>query len=345
MGKLILILLLSISAYSDSIGSIMAMKGQAQIKRINELFTATNGMELEAKDEVITQARSKVQVILKDNTVITIGQNTSFVFEEFEYDESSNSKLSMKANRGFFRSVTGLIGKVAPERFKIKTRTATIGIRGTDFSGEITDTSELIKCYAGTIFVEIEDITRDIYAGMMMDITPNKIEIKKISSQQKELKQEVQTKKTKTKQTKSTNDSKSQGKSESETSAKTETTGKSEALSNSDAPVKTTADVSAPKIVNISVDKIDNIQIIEPISIQNIVEEDIVSIDISVDDVIDIKDVTIETVVDDTELITTIIEESIVVEEPVIVEDPVVEPVVTEPFDISPSSIDREKIY
>jgi len=179
--KILFLLIISISLWAN-IGSIMAIKGSVDIKRENSSLSATNGMIILEGDEIVTQKKSRVQVMLKDDTVITIGSSSSFSFLEFMFDKSKKSKIAMKANRGFFRSVTGKIAKVAPERFKIVTVTATIGIRGTDFSGEILGDREIIKCYEGMIFVEFNGVTNDIDAGMMMEISQNKFNIRELDS-------------------------------------------------------------------------------------------------------------------------------------------------------------------
>ncbi len=181
MKKILLALLLSLSAYA-SIGNIMALKGEAQIQRDTTTIKAVNGAELQSGDSIITKDKTRVQVMLKDDTVVTIGPNSSFSFEEFLYDGTKNSKLSMKAERGFFRSVTGKLGKIAPERFKVKTASATIGIRGTDFSADIQQDREIIKCYSGAIFVEFQGELREVDAGSIMELTPQGVQLRETLS-------------------------------------------------------------------------------------------------------------------------------------------------------------------
>jgi len=176
--KILLLLIVSLSLWAN-IGNIMAIKGSADIKRSGNLENAKNGMVLLKGDNIITAKKSRVQVMLKDSTVITIGANSSFSFEEYLFDGTKNSQLTLRANRGFFRSVTGRIGKIAPERFKVKTASATIGIRGTDFSGDISPQREIFKCYEGAIFIEFEGDIQDLDAGMMAEILKDKFEIKK----------------------------------------------------------------------------------------------------------------------------------------------------------------------
>jgi len=180
MKIVILILVMSLSLFA-SIGNILALKGSAEIKRASGSLNVVIGMALEEGDEVLTSKKSRVQVMLKDETIVTIGASSSFSFEEFKFDGSKNSKIEMRANRGFFRSVTGKIAKIAPERFKVKTASATIGIRGTDFSGNVSGEREIFRCYKGAIFIEFDGGLHELDAGMMMQILQNKYQIREFS--------------------------------------------------------------------------------------------------------------------------------------------------------------------
>ena len=171
--KILFLMLMSLSLWAN-IGNIMAIKGSAEVKRSDTLLLATNGMELHEGDKIVTASKSRVQVMLKDDTIVTIGASSTFGFDEFVYDGTKKSKVRMSANRGFFRSLTGKIGKIAPERFKVKTTSATIGIRGTDFSGEIFADKEVFKCYSGAIYVIYDDGEKEIEAGKMLELRKGK---------------------------------------------------------------------------------------------------------------------------------------------------------------------------
>jgi hypothetical protein len=180
--KILFLIFLSISLWAN-IGNVMAVKGDAQVKRSSEALVARSGMEIQEGDEVLTKPNSRVQVMLNDDTVVTIGADSSFSFEEFTQD-GQDSKVAMRAKRGFFRSVTGKIGKLAPERFKVKTASATIGIRGTDFSGNILENSQEFRCYKGVIYVEFEGVSKDLVAGMALTVSAGKSEIKKFETKE-----------------------------------------------------------------------------------------------------------------------------------------------------------------
>ena len=178
MNKLLLFLLFTFNLFA-SIGNVMALRGEATVTRGNTVtINMKAGMSLLQGDKIITKERTRVQIILKDNTIITIGSKSSFSFDTFFYDGTKKSKLKIKARRGFFRSVTGKIGKIAPERFTVETSSATIGIRGTDFSVTITDDSEIYKCYQGAIRVFISDVFKDLIAGEAFEFKRNHIPIR-----------------------------------------------------------------------------------------------------------------------------------------------------------------------
>ena len=178
----VLFILLTLSAWVwSNIGNIAAVKGEAEIMRDAKTLTIKSGMVLEVQDKIVTSKQSRVQVILKDDTVVTIGPESSFVFDKYTFGSKENSEVAMHINHGFFRTVTGKIGKIAPERFNVKTVSATIGIRGTDFSALVSDNQEIISCYRGQIVALIDNISHDVEAGMELDNTGGKVTKKSLS--------------------------------------------------------------------------------------------------------------------------------------------------------------------
>lgn len=155
--KYILYLVILSSFIWSAIGNIGALRGNADIVRNINILKVKSGMELVVEDKVITAEKSRVQAILKDNTIITIGPDSVFVFDSYKFGNKSDSHVDMHIERGFFRSVTGKIGEMAPKRFNIKTVSTTIGIRGTDFSATVSDKQEVVTCHKGQISVMVEN--------------------------------------------------------------------------------------------------------------------------------------------------------------------------------------------
>lgn len=85
-------------------------------------------------DRVLTADGAAVGITLRDDTLVSLGPKSSFVLEQYNFNESSgDGNIAVRVVKGTLRYVTGLIGKHAPERQQVLTPTATIGIRGTDF--------------------------------------------------------------------------------------------------------------------------------------------------------------------------------------------------------------------
>jgi len=175
MKILLLLLSMPILLFS-SIGNVVAVKGSVIIKRHRVSIFVKDGSAIEKKDSIITKNRSRVQIILKDQTIVTIGENSNFSFDEYKFHTKNDSKLKMKLNYGFFRVITGKIGKIAPEHFKVQSKSATIGIRGTHFYGLVRNKIEKYGCIRGRISILTKEAKKiNLIAGQMLTFGRNKV--------------------------------------------------------------------------------------------------------------------------------------------------------------------------
>lgn len=100
---------------------------------------ATTGMDVFLGDRVDSEERSRMQVLLLDETVFTIGPKSDLVIDKFVYDPEANTgELTASFTKGLFRYVSGKLAKANPESIRIRVPNAIIGIRGTTMFG-ITD--------------------------------------------------------------------------------------------------------------------------------------------------------------------------------------------------------------
>jgi len=113
---------------------------------------ADSGVSVYKDTRVETGADGKLQVMLLDETVFTIGANSEMYIDEFVYDPANavNNKFSAKVSKGFFRFVTGKIAR--KENIKIKFPYFVGGIRGTEFIAEVSDSgATTITMFSGSI--------------------------------------------------------------------------------------------------------------------------------------------------------------------------------------------------
>lgn len=107
--------------------------------------------EILKKAVIQTAKNARAKVRFNDNTLITIGENSRFKVEEFIND--TKPKANFRFFSGKFKAVTGKIGKVAPQRFKLKTNTMIIGIRGTVVVFDLNNKREIVGVEKGSVGV------------------------------------------------------------------------------------------------------------------------------------------------------------------------------------------------
>lgn len=95
-----------------------------------------SGQPLFENEKISTDNQSRLQVLLKDETVFTIGPNSSMVLDKFVYDPSNDSGKLAVAVKGLFRFVTGRIARRKPSEMEVRMPVGVIGIRGTMVAGE-----------------------------------------------------------------------------------------------------------------------------------------------------------------------------------------------------------------
>jgi hypothetical protein len=139
--KTLIIVTLSLLSFNlfANVGIVTGFAGKASIERGDTTLPVALMEQIQKDDAIRTDAKSKVQITFADRTIVTIGQNSNFIVNEYLNDDTGNSKFEGSLTKGFMRTMSGKIGKLAPQRFKIKTKTATIGIRGTIFIVKTND--------------------------------------------------------------------------------------------------------------------------------------------------------------------------------------------------------------
>jgi len=133
---LVLFLMMLPNAAVAAVGSITEQSGTtAEIVRNKNKLTANKGTGVEMNDTVTT-AKTKIGITFQDNTRVQVNEQSRLVIDDFVYDpkNSDAGKLGMKVALGTVRYASGQIAKNNPQKVAISTPTATIAVRGTDFT-------------------------------------------------------------------------------------------------------------------------------------------------------------------------------------------------------------------
>ncbi len=118
-------------AQAASIAKVIAVSSGTTIERGQSMKSLALKDDLFVKDIIRTDNSGKVQLMFNDDSVVTVGSNSTFVMEDYsQTDNVFKANLSV----GFARVVTGSIVKKNPNGFTVLTPQATVGIRGTTLS-------------------------------------------------------------------------------------------------------------------------------------------------------------------------------------------------------------------
>jgi hypothetical protein len=132
LGVLVYLAPLSVFA---SVGTVTEQVGQdASIARNKDTIVVGKGTGINMND-VITTSKAKLGLTFEDNTKVAITPQSKLVIDDFVYDANSNTgKLAMNVAMGTVRYASGAIAKNSRENVRLRTPTATISVRGTDFT-------------------------------------------------------------------------------------------------------------------------------------------------------------------------------------------------------------------
>jgi hypothetical protein len=109
------------------------------IQRANKTLSGAKGTGVEMNDAIKTQA-GKVGITFEDDTRVQVNENSKLVIDDFVYDPKSKAgKLGAKIALGTVRYASGQIAKNSPQNVALNTPTATISVRGTDFTASVDE--------------------------------------------------------------------------------------------------------------------------------------------------------------------------------------------------------------
>tara|TARA_Y100000114_G_C11739832_1_gene318307 strand:+ start:270 stop:1397 length:1128 start_codon:yes stop_codon:yes gene_type:complete len=152
---------------AQTIGDVILQEGNAVIEQSGEENISVEGLDVFSYD-VVKTGNGKTAISFIDDTRVDVTEHSKLIIDEFVYDPANNKgSLSIKASLGTIRYASGQIAKKYAQNVNIETPTATIGVRGTDFSmtvDEIGGSTIILLpscdtrgyCYVGEIEVETD---------------------------------------------------------------------------------------------------------------------------------------------------------------------------------------------
>jgi hypothetical protein len=117
------------AGYSEEdVGIVVAVKGKAEIQRENSKTEAAVKGNILLKDTVQTKAASRAKMLFRDDSILTLGENSRVVIKDYLFAEGRNKgKTVFNLVDGKLRSLVG------NNEFEVHTPTVVVAARGTYF--------------------------------------------------------------------------------------------------------------------------------------------------------------------------------------------------------------------
>ena len=126
---------------AEPIGEIVEQKGYAGLQRdgATTIISATLLPEVLIYDTAQTQ-NGRMKIRFQGNEELDLTEHSKVWIDEVYYDpDPSLSKMSLRMAQGTARFASGFGGKIRKANIDIRTPTATIAVRGTDFTTSIDE--------------------------------------------------------------------------------------------------------------------------------------------------------------------------------------------------------------
>lgn len=154
-----------------AVGSITELQNApANIQRKGSSLTGNKGIGVEMND-VVKTTQGKTGITFADDTRVQVSENSKLVIDDFVYDPNSKKggKLAMKVALGTVRYASGAVAHNNPDNVKINTPSATIAVRGTDFTATVDELGR-------STIILLPSCPKD-YKDVILDCKTGKIEI------------------------------------------------------------------------------------------------------------------------------------------------------------------------
>ncbi len=136
-GRILLVLVLPLLATLVSaaeIGQIKVSKGQVTIQRAGGTLSGAVGTRLQTSDTIRTGADGSVGITMDDDSLLSAGPNSVLSLDRYAFDPTTNQgRFDASLNKGTLAVISGRIAKQAPDAMTVRTPTAILGVRGTEF--------------------------------------------------------------------------------------------------------------------------------------------------------------------------------------------------------------------
>ena len=133
-------LLFAGSALAADVGLVKVSTGSVQIERAGAKVKAEVGTAVQVADVLRTGPDGSAGITFSDNSLVSIGPNTVFEIDKYQFDTTTHAgEFQGSLKQGRLAAISGKMVKQSPESMKIRTPSAIMGVRGTEFVVQVDE--------------------------------------------------------------------------------------------------------------------------------------------------------------------------------------------------------------
>ncbi len=150
-----LLSLVTSASAAETVGKVSRLRGECIVVRGETRVTLAEGTVIELDDRLETGGEARLEVTLLDDTKLTLGEKAHVVVDTFVFDPNAGKgEALLQVVKGAMRFTTGKIGAMADKKVEVKTKFATLAVRGTDFWAGPIDGSNGVLVLTGKVEVK-----------------------------------------------------------------------------------------------------------------------------------------------------------------------------------------------
>ena len=132
--------MMSLPALAADVGQVKVSKGSVQIERNGAKIAAPVGAKVQASDVIMTGADGAAGITFTDNSLVSVGPNSVFAIDKYRFDSTTHAgEFEGNLRKGRLAAISGKMVKQSPESMKIRTPSAIMGVRGTEFVVQVDE--------------------------------------------------------------------------------------------------------------------------------------------------------------------------------------------------------------
>ena len=122
------------ASHAGDVGQIKNLRGTVHVERDGQKLAAASGMGVRQSDVLVTGADGAVGVTFLDNSLLSLGPRSTLAIDHYSFNTTTHDgRFDTSLKRGTLAVVSGRIVQRTPEAMRVRTPSAIMGVRGTEF--------------------------------------------------------------------------------------------------------------------------------------------------------------------------------------------------------------------